>query len=35
LPYLPLYYDGLQCSECAHIYRHIKRMQEHCRHVHS
>jgi uncharacterized C2H2 Zn-finger protein len=34
LPHLPVYHDGLKCNECAHVYRHIKRMQEHCRQEH-
>jgi uncharacterized C2H2 Zn-finger protein len=34
LPHLPIYHDGLQCNTCAHVYRHIKRMQEHCRQEH-
>jgi uncharacterized C2H2 Zn-finger protein len=34
LPHLPVYHDGLQCNTCAHVYRHIKRMQEHCRQEH-
>jgi hypothetical protein len=34
LPHLPVYHNGLQRNECAHLYRHIKRMQEHCRQKH-
>ena len=34
LPHLPVYQNGLQCRECGRIYRHIKRMQEHCRQQH-
>jgi len=35
LPHLPVYRDGLKCDECAHIYRHVKGMQEHCRQEHN
>jgi hypothetical protein len=35
LPHLPVYQDGLQCSTCGRIYRHIKRMQKHCRQQHA
>jgi superfamily II DNA helicase RecQ len=34
LPHLPVYRDGLQCMECGRIYRHIKKMQAHCREEH-
>jgi uncharacterized C2H2 Zn-finger protein len=34
LPHLPVFRNGLQCNECARIYRHIKGIQEHCRQEH-
>ncbi|KAH5617489.1 hypothetical protein HBI23_255720 [Parastagonospora nodorum] len=35
LPHLPVYTNGLQCRECGRIYRHLKRMQAHCREEHA
>ena len=35
LPHLPVYTDGLQCTECGQMYRHVKRMQAHCRDNHA
>jgi superfamily II DNA helicase RecQ len=34
LPHLPVYHDGLQCSECLYINRSIKRIRDHCREEH-
>ncbi|EUC26743.1 hypothetical protein COCCADRAFT_78417, partial [Bipolaris zeicola 26-R-13] len=34
LPHLPVYVDGLQCTQCGFIYRNVKRMQQHCRSAH-
>ncbi|KAH3936733.1 hypothetical protein HBI81_248730 [Parastagonospora nodorum] len=35
LPHLPVHTDGLQCRECGRIYRHVKRMEAHCRNDHA
>ncbi|KAH5737485.1 hypothetical protein HBI18_067960 [Parastagonospora nodorum] len=35
LPHLPVYTDGLQCRECGRMYRHLKRMEAHCREDHA
>jgi hypothetical protein len=35
LPHLPMYRDGLQCTQCPYINRSILRIRDHCRDEHS
>jgi hypothetical protein len=34
LPYLAVYHDGLQCTQCPYINRSTQRIREHCRRKH-